>query len=523
MRLSKFPFLSRRQLLLGSGTLALSLGAPAAFAPAWSETGGVPKKGGTITFLVDPEPPTLVPAVNSSGPSRQVGSKIHEGLLEYDFDLTPRPQLATSWSISPDGLEYTFKLRPGVKWHDGKDFTSADVEFSIGFLKKNHTNGRNTFANVAEIRTPDPLTAVIVLSKPAPYLITALAAHESPIIAKHVYEGQEALTAPANNAPVGTGPFVFKEWVRGSHIILERNPNYWDAPKPHIDRLVVRFIRDPAARAVALETGDVDLAADTPVPLSELERFKALPNIGLETRGYSYIGDINQIIFNLDNPYLKNVLVRRAFAHAINKQVVLDLIWYGYGQIANGPIVPSLKPFHANDLPVYAFDPKKAEALLDQAGFPRGANGVRFKLTNDFLPYTENFRRGSEYLRQALGKVGIEVTIRVSRPISSGSTPIGISTSPMRGCRITTTPRPGWRGCSGRRISNSACRSPTARIIPIRRSIGCWRPRPSRSIAKSACSTSMIFSTSRCANCRISNWSRSRTSRSTTRRSRTTQ
>lgn len=406
-----FP-LSRRQLLRGSATLALGLSAPAGFAPAWSQAGGPPKRGGTITFLVDPEPPILVSAVNSSGPSRQVSSKVHEGLLEYDFDLTPRPQLATGWSISPDGLEYTFTLRPGVKWHDGKDFTSADVAFSIGFLKQNHTNGRNTFANVAEIRTPDPLTAVIVLTKPAPYLITALAAHESPIVAKHVYEGQDPLTAPANNAPIGTGPYVFKEWVRGSHIILERNPNYWDAPKPYIDRLVVRFIRDPAARAVALENGDVDLAADTPVPLPDLDRFKSLPNVALETRGYSYIGDINQIIFNLDNPYLKNVLVRQAFAHAIDKQVVLDLIWFGYGQIANGPIVPSLKPFHAEDLPTYAFDPKKAEALLDQAGFPRGANGIRFKLTNDFLPYTENFRRGSEYLRQALGKVGIEVTIR---------------------------------------------------------------------------------------------------------------
>lgn len=410
---AKNPFsVSRRQLLLASGALALSVTTPGFVVPAWGQNAGTPKQGGTVTFLVDPEPPMLVSAANSSGPSRQLSSKVHEGLLEYDFDLTPRPQLATSWAVSPDGLEYTFKLRPGVKWHDGKDFTAADVAFSVGFLKQNHTNGRNTFANVTEVKTPDPLTAVIVLSKPAPFLISALAAHESPIIARHVYEGQNPLTAPANNAPIGTGPYLFKEWVRGSHVILERNPNYWDQPKPYIDRLVVRFIPDPAARTAALEAGDVDIAADTPVPLTDLDRFKALPHVALETRGYSYLGDVNQIIFNLDNPYLKHQPVRQAFAHAIDKKVVLDLIWFGYGEIANGPIIPSLKPFHAEDLPVYAFDPKKAEALLDQAGFPRGANGVRFKLVNDFLPYTENFKRGSEYLRQALGKVGIEVSLR---------------------------------------------------------------------------------------------------------------
>jgi len=162
------PRLSRRNLLLGSSAVAFGLSAPGLIVPAFGQASDTPKKGGTLTLLVDPEPPILVSATNSSGPSRQVSSKVHEGLLEYDFDLTPRPQLATSWSVSPDGLQYSFKLRPDVKWHDGQDFTSTDVAFSIEFLKQNHTNGRNTFANVSEVRTPDPLTAVIVLSRPAP-------------------------------------------------------------------------------------------------------------------------------------------------------------------------------------------------------------------------------------------------------------------------------------------------------------------------------------------------------------------
>ncbi|TIU26064.1 MAG: ABC transporter substrate-binding protein, partial [Mesorhizobium sp.] len=131
-------------------------------------------------------------------------AKVTEGLLTYDFDLTPRPLLATEWSVSDDGLRYTFKLREGVKWHDGKPFTSVDVAYSIATIKEVHPRGRNTFLNLTDIQTPDPLTVTLVLSKPAPYLITALAAPETPIVPKHLYEGTKAAENPVNNAPVGT-------------------------------------------------------------------------------------------------------------------------------------------------------------------------------------------------------------------------------------------------------------------------------------------------------------------------------
>jgi len=134
------------------------------------------------------------------------------------------------------------------------------VAFSILTLKQVHPRGRGTFANVVDVKTPDPYTAVIVLSKPSPFLLTALASTESPIVPKHLYEGTDIASSKYNSAPVGTGPFVFKEWVQGSHIILERNPNYWDKPKPYLDRVVVRFVLDAAARAAALESGSADLA-----------------------------------------------------------------------------------------------------------------------------------------------------------------------------------------------------------------------------------------------------------------------
>ena len=154
---------TRRATLAGLSALALACGARAQ----------TPKKGGTLTFLQNAEPTSLISLTNVATPSLSVCAKTTEGLLEYDYAVNPRPALATEWSISPDGLRYSFKLRPNVKFHDGKPFTSADVAYSIQLLKTVHPRGRNTFANVVEVQTPDPLTAVIVLSKPAPYLIKA--------------------------------------------------------------------------------------------------------------------------------------------------------------------------------------------------------------------------------------------------------------------------------------------------------------------------------------------------------------
>src|SRR5471032_1924664 len=175
---------TRRATCAGLSALALSGGHASA---------QTPKKGGTLNFLITNEPNTLMSGTTTATTALTVSAKITEGLLEYDFDIKPKPSLATEWTISPDGLIYTFKLRPNVKFHDGKPFTSADVAYSIDMLKKVHPRGRNTFANVAEIKTPDPLTAVIKLSKPAPYLIKALTAAESPIVPRHLYEGTDPL------------------------------------------------------------------------------------------------------------------------------------------------------------------------------------------------------------------------------------------------------------------------------------------------------------------------------------------
>ncbi|MFP3269991.1 MAG: ABC transporter substrate-binding protein, partial [Paraburkholderia sp.] len=330
-----------------------------------------PNHGGTLTWLVTPEPASILPLTTTAGGNAEIGPKIVEGLLTYDKDLNPEPLLATAWSVSKDGLEYRFTLRQGVKWHDGKPFTSADVAFSILTLKQVHPRGRSTFANVTDVKTPDPYTAIIELSKPAPFLLTALSGSESPIIPKHLYEGTDIASNPYNNAPVGTGPFIFKSFVRGNYILLERNPDYWDKPKPYIDKIVVRFLPDAAARAAALESGAANLG-DQAIPLADVKRFSELPDFNVDTTNWPYVSNHQQLIFNLDTPVLQNKAVRKAISQAIDVNALNRVVWYGYGQVSAAAIGVANTRYHDADIHYFPFDLAQANAALDAAGLKRG-------------------------------------------------------------------------------------------------------------------------------------------------------
>lgn len=366
-----------------------------------------PTRGGTLRYEIQQEGEALVAINNTSGLATDIGPKIFDGLFSYDNDLKPIPQLALSWSATPDGLAYTFKLRPGVKWHDGKDFSAEDVAFSILRLKVAQPRGRATFANVKEVQTPDPLTAIVVLSKPAPYLVTALASRESPIVAKHVLEGTEPNATPTTAQLIGTGPFVFKEWVRGDHIILERNPNYWDQGKPYLDRIVIRVISDAGAIAAAFEAGEIDIGGDVALP--DVERLKADPKLGVEARAVPYSADNRNLTFNLDRPNVKDVRVRQAIAHAVDPEVILKTVYYGFGQVSNTPISPVLVKFHNSAIKPHVIDVALANKLLDDAGYAKKADGTRFSLKLLYNTYLDP--REAEYVKQALAKLGIAATI----------------------------------------------------------------------------------------------------------------
>ncbi|MES2193330.1 MAG: ABC transporter substrate-binding protein [Pseudomonadota bacterium] len=398
----------RRSILAGLASLPI-LGMAAAMPAGFAAAATGPQKGGVLTLIQAGEPPALLSLVNSS--SLVFSAKVTEGLLEFDHDMSPQPLLATSWEISPDGLTYTFKLREGVKWHDGEDFTSADVAFSIAVLKKLHPRGRTTFAQINAIETPDKFTVILRLGKPTPYLLAAMSSAESPIVPKHRYGEADPLVHANNTAPIGTGPFVFKEWVRGSHVIWDRNKSYWNKSLPYIDRLVARFIPDPAARTIAYEVGDVDLGYRTPVPYRDVERLKKNPKIVIEEKGYAY--DPPNIIIleaNLENDYLKNLKVRQAIAHCINREAICKVVFFGNAVPSAAPVVPYHKEFHSEKPSPYPFDVAAAAKLLDEAGYARQGSAMRFSLTLDYT--TEDQRVLGEFLRAAIGRAGIGIELR---------------------------------------------------------------------------------------------------------------
>ena len=365
-------------------------------------------EGGTLTFAVPQEPTSLVSFLDTKTDNRNVSAKVTEGLLRYDAKFSPQPLLATSWQVSADGLKYTFRLRPGVKWHDGRDFTAEDVRYSVLTQKKQGPRGRITLANVERVDTPDPLTAVIVLSQPAPFLIKSLSSAELPIVPSHRYADSDPLGNPNLAAPVGTGPFVFEQWARGSHLVLRKNPNYWRKGYPHLDRVIVKFVRDPAAISTAVETGEVDVAQG--VGLADLERLAANPKLRVDESYDGFLNNASFLEFNVENPILANPKVRHAIAQAIDRNFIRDTIYYKRVEVVNSPVPRVLADYYDDSSFRDSFDPVAANRLLDQAGQPKQANGQRFTLRLSYIPGAD-FKRTTDYLRSALAKVGIKVEI----------------------------------------------------------------------------------------------------------------
>lgn len=366
--------------------------------------------GGTLNLIVQPEPPTINIGVNRLGPSTFVGNKIYDSLLTYSPDLKPLPKLAESWSISDDGLVYTFDLRKNVKWHDGQPFTAKDVVFSFQkFLPALQARSRLNLEEVKEIATPDDHTVVFTLKQPFPAFIYV---HNTAVLPAHLYEGvTDFRNAEANQKFVGTGPFKFAEWTKGSFIHLVKNPDYYLAGKPHLDDLYFHVIPDANSRAIAFETGQVDVLRAGDVENFDLRRLDELPAVELTEAGWEYLQPVGYIHLNNRHKPLDDVRVRQAIAHAIDRQFIVDTIFAGFGHETNGPLSRLSQFKDASVETKYEYDAAKANALLDEAGLKPNADGVRFEVQLVPLPYGELWQRQAEYTREALAAVGIKVNL----------------------------------------------------------------------------------------------------------------
>ena len=405
----KRQIISRRGVLLASGALVAS-GALLRIARAQA-----PRAGGRLTVAANSEPRNLNPAIVASNGVFFVASKVVEPLAEASFDgpdgLAPR--LATAWKGSEDGLSVTFALRQGVKWHDGKPFTAADVAFSALKVWKPLQNlGRVVFKDLEAVDTPDDHTAIFRFARPTPFQLirNALPALTS-VVPEHVFGSGDIAENPANNKPVGTGPFRFAEHRPGEFYRLEKNSDYWEKGQPYLDEIVYRVMPDRSAAAGALEAGEIELAAFSMVPLADLARLAKVPGLKVVPEGYEALTYQLVVEINHRRKELADRKVRQAIAHAIDKDFVVKTIFLGYATPATGPVPKSSKEFYTADVPATAFDVVKANQLLDEAGYPRGGDGTRFRLKLLPAPYFNETRQFGDYLKQALAKIGIDAEL----------------------------------------------------------------------------------------------------------------
>jgi len=398
----------RRDFLAGSAAIPVAAGLASTPFSAFGQ--GTPKRGGVLTVVLQPEPPMLMLGINQAAPTQVVGGKIYQSLLTFDHALKPLPSLAKSWTVSPDGLTYTFKLEENVKWHDGKPFTSADVVFSTHtFLMEVHPRARANFTR-ATVEAPDATTVVYKLKEPFGPFLHAFEVSSAPMVPKHVYENTDFRNNPANATPIGTGPFKLKEWRRGQYIELVRHDGYHKPGMPYLDGVTFRFIPDAAGRALALESGQVHQSQFDAVEPVEVARLAALPNLTMTTKGYEFLSPIMWLDINVRSAPLNDKRVRQALMHAMDREFIQKNLFFGMGKIATGPIASTTRYYDPN-VAKYPFDPAKAEALLEAAGHKKGPDGVRIKLTAFPLPYGEIWQRLAEYSRQAYAKVGIQLNI----------------------------------------------------------------------------------------------------------------
>ncbi len=349
----------------------------------------------SLTMGMVLEPPHLDPTAGAPAAIDEVVySNLFEGLTRIGSKGEVLPGLAERWDVSEDGKTYTFHLRKGVKFHDGTDFDASDVKFSFDRARaEESTNAqKGLFAGIENIETVDPATVKITLKSAAGSFLFNLGWGDAVIVAPESAEGNKA-------KPIGTGPFKFGNWVKGASVDLVRNDAYW-GDKVSLEKATFRFISDPAAALSSMLAGDVDAFANFPAP-------ESIPQLKADPRFKVVVGSTEgETILTTNNtkPPFNDVRVRRAIAHAIDRQAIIDGAMFGLGTPIGTHFAPH-HPAYVNLVDRYPLDLEGAKKLLAEAGHPDG-----FKATLK-LPPPSYARRGGEIIAAQLRKIGIELEI----------------------------------------------------------------------------------------------------------------
>ncbi|MGA3208159.1 MAG: peptide-binding protein [Syntrophales bacterium] len=357
----------------------------------------------------------LIPILSSDSTSHEISGLVFNGLVKYDKDVNIVGDLAESWEVSKDGLVITFHLRKGVKWHDGHPFTARDVlyTYQVTIDPKTPTAYSGDFLKVKRAEVLDDHTFRVTYDKPfAPALMSWGAA----ILPQHLLEGRDITTSPLARHPIGTGPYIFKEWLPGQKIVLISNPDYFEG-RPYIDGYVMRIIPDTATMFLELRANGIDRMNLTPLQYTrqtENNLFrKNFNKYRYLSFSYTYLG------YNLKNPLFADKRVRQAIAYGINKDEIIQGVLLGLGKEATGPYKPGTWVYNSN-VETYPYDPKKAKELLAAAGW-KDTNGDGI-LNKDGQPFVfeiitnqgnEIRAKCAEIIQRRLSEIGIKVKIRV--------------------------------------------------------------------------------------------------------------
>lgn len=362
------------------------------------------------------EPTYLNPVLSTDSPSSSVEGLIFNGLFRVNSNLELEPDLVSHYTVDDSGTRYLFYLKEQVKWHDGTLFSAEDVVFTFETILDRRTNTvrRSNFVIDGvpiKFTALSPTKVEAVLSKPfAPFLSNLTIG----ILPKHILKSEDINTSSFNRNPVGTGPFVFREWSTGQYVVLERNASYFGEPA-QIERIVMTIIPDANTALVSLEKGEIDQAG---IPAKDYKRYAKQRNINLYQYYdlvYTYLG------FNLKHPFFSDNKVRRAIAHAIKKEAIVEGVLKGFGLPAHIPSSPVLWSYPEEvAIPKFDYDPLFSKELLEEAGFivnPKTQmlekNGEPFSFTIITNKGNKDREKVAQIIQRYLYEIGIDVSIQL--------------------------------------------------------------------------------------------------------------
>lgn len=382
------------------------------------EPASEPVEGDWLIYHLSAEPATLNPVTATDAYEGIItGGNVYETLVERDNQsLELKPLLAESWTISDDKLTYTFTIRKGIKWQDGVPFTADDVVFSYNTIMDPKVDAPQLRSYYQEIKNVEAVNEhTVKFTYARPYFLALEFCGGIPIVPKHIFENGDFNTNPAGRAPIGTGPFRFVKWTTGREVVLEKNDDYW-GEKPQINKIVFRIINDPSVTLQVLKREELDVASLTPIQWEKQTSSADFENnfdkFSYYTPNYSYIG------WNSTKPFFSDKRVRRAMTHLVNRDLILDKIMFDLGAVVTNPFYIN-SPEYDKDIKPIPYDPARARALLDEAGWTdhdgdgiRDKDGVKFSFEFLIPGGSETGEKIATILKEELDKMGIAMEIR---------------------------------------------------------------------------------------------------------------